>query len=115
MCWHAWFYLNYSLSLCLCFCFSGDAPFCTPEQHKECAEPALGQYWGRGRIPSRCLRCGDPLPGGEKRDRGPTAWTGEEDEEEGEKDGEGDSANGWQLDRGSGREVAITKEGFQEE
>lgn len=24
----------------------GDAPFCTPEQHKECAEPALGQYWG---------------------------------------------------------------------
>lgn len=23
----------------------GDAPFCTPEQHKECAEPALGQYW----------------------------------------------------------------------
>lgn len=28
----------------------GDAPFCTPEQHKECAEPALGQYWeNRGR------------------------------------------------------------------
>lgn len=26
--------------------FAGDAPFCTPEQHKECAEPALGQYWG---------------------------------------------------------------------
>lgn len=30
----------------LCFFFVGDAPFCTPEQHKECAEPALGQYWG---------------------------------------------------------------------
>lgn len=33
--------------LSLCFSFAGDAPFCTPEQHKECAEPALGQYWGR--------------------------------------------------------------------
>lgn len=34
------------LFLCL-LCFPvGDAPFCTPEQHKECAEPALGQYWG---------------------------------------------------------------------
>lgn len=32
--------------LSLCLFFAGDAPFCTPEQHKECAEPALGQYWG---------------------------------------------------------------------
>lgn len=32
--------------LSLSFFFAGDAPFCTPEQHKECAEPALGQYQG---------------------------------------------------------------------
>lgn len=35
--------------LSLCLFFAGDAPFCTPEQHKECAEPALGQYWGTRR------------------------------------------------------------------
>lgn len=28
----------------MCSFPAGDAPFCTPEQYKECAEPALGEY-----------------------------------------------------------------------
>lgn len=28
----------------MCPLHAGDAPFCTPEQYKECAEPALGEY-----------------------------------------------------------------------
>lgn len=37
------------------FSFVGDAPYCTPEQYKECADPALGEhprpgaFWGEGR------------------------------------------------------------------
>lgn len=53
----------------LCFFFAGDAPFCTPEQHKECAEPALGQYWGH-------VGCGEVLREGSPACRREAGWEG---------------------------------------
>ena len=90
--------------LSLSFFFAGDAPFCTPEQHKECAEPALGQYQGpdgmmgeglRSR-PGRTSGCSREMGGrgvgkGERKEAGKggiPAGTGEGDgEEEGEEGG----------------------------
>lgn len=43
----------FNLYLSCLLCFVGDAPYCTPEQYKECADPALGERLWLGTVRGR--------------------------------------------------------------